>query len=77
MADPALIPPEQHDYEGGWLVISAEGKASHVMPAGDLRDHECCSECWCRPFIDDEDDLIVHNALDRREDVECGRSKLQ
>lgn len=70
--DAALVPPEQRDGPHGWIVITAPGKSSHVIPMGDLKDHECTGECWCRPEIDDEDDMIVHNAMDRREEIERG-----
>lgn len=47
----------------------------HVIPRGDLRDHDQSPECWCRPD-EDEPGLWVHNSLDGRESYEQGR-KLQ
>jgi len=44
----------------------------HVVPRDDLRDHELTHECWCRPVIN-EDEIIVHNSMDRREEYEEGR----
>lgn len=40
----------------------------HIMPIGDLRDHEETSDCWCQPMTDDEyPEILIHNAMDRRE----------
>lgn len=40
----------------------------HVVPLGDLRDHDSDPECWCRPIQDDEClEVWVHNSMDRRE----------
>lgn len=44
----------------------------HVYPVGDLREHDMNADCWCRPRIDE--DICIHNALDRREHSE-GRGK--
>jgi len=42
------------------------------VPDEDLREHRQYS-CWCHPVPDVEgDDVIVHNALDRREVHEQG-----
>lgn len=43
----------------------------HVIPINDLREHQCDTQCWCQPVIDD--DVCVHNALDQRETYEQGR----
>lgn len=49
----------------------------HVMPLGDLREHEESEQCWCKPQPDvDEPAVLIHNALDGRESYEQGR-KLQ
>ena len=60
---------------GGWkawqLVVTAYG--AHVMPVDDLRPHLANTTCWCGPRQeDDEDDLvlIIHDALDRRQEYE-------
>jgi len=55
-----------------WLrVLCADGNI-HVVPDEDLREHRQYS-CWCHPVPDVEcDDVIVHNALDRREVHEQG-----
>lgn len=47
----------------GWTVYNA---LPEVAPINDLRPHEIGKvECWCNPFMDG--DVLVHNALDRRE----------
>lgn len=55
---------------GGWTAEFV-GPAAHVLPVNDLRDHALSETCWCRPT--DNDGLIVHHSLDRREDYEEGR----
>lgn len=48
----------------------------HVIPIDDLRDHEPNLDCWCQPYVDEEDeDYIIHNSLDGREDFELGIRK--
>lgn len=50
----------------------------HVVPLGDLRDHEPSPQCWCSPRNgDDEPSVWVHNALDGRERYENGEIPLQ
>ncbi len=44
----------------------------HVTPINDLRDHSDTRDCWCRPRIED-DEIVVHNAMDERETYEQGR----
>lgn len=46
---------------------------NHVYPVNDLREHSI-TRCWCSPFEDDG--VIVHNSLDRRELYERGEQKL-
>lgn len=44
----------------------------HVYPLNDFRDHETeGTTCWCKPEIDEE--TVVHNSMDRREEYENGR----
>ena len=46
----------------------------HVTPVNDLREHDASVDCWCRPTPDDEEpSVIVHHAMDRREEYEEGR----
>ena len=43
-----------------------------VYPVADLRDHAPDDpQCWCRPRWNDG--VLVHNAMDRREEYEQGR----
>jgi hypothetical protein len=40
----------------------------HVVPVGDLREHESLPSCWCKPRQDEDEPLVwVHNSMDRRE----------
>lgn len=40
----------------------------HVIPIGDLRDHEESRTCWCRPTPDeDAPSVLVHHSMDGRE----------
>ena len=45
----------------------------HIYPVEDLKPHEMTDTCWCNPTVDDEDDIVIHNAMDRREEFEEGR----
>lgn len=54
----------------GWALMNEPWE---VLPFNDVHQHVSGVECWCRPRIDD-DEVIVHNAADCREDyVERGR----
>lgn len=48
-------------------------EAQHVMPVGDLREHDSNKDCWCRPEHDEEYNIYVHNSLDGREAYETGQ----
>ena len=40
----------------------------HVVPEGDLREHEVNRGCFCNPTQDKEcPNLLIHHSLDRRE----------
>lgn len=58
-----------------WLTCAVRHETHmrfHVLPVGDLRDHEE-SDCWCKPASPEDDpSVIVHNALDGREAFETG-----
>lgn len=43
----------------------------HVLPVNDLKEHIESRDCWCKPREDDG--VIVHNSMDRREEYEQGR----
>lgn len=62
---------------GPWEVL-ADQRPIHVMPRGDLREHVADGiKCWCNPVRDiEEESVIVHNAMDRRELYEEGERKL-
>lgn len=46
----------------------------HIVPSRDLREHLRSKDCWCNPSMDEEDEsIIIHNALDGREKYENGR----
>lgn len=48
----------------------------HTYPLNDLREHEVDGKpCWCNPRIEEDGDLIVHNAMDGRELFETGERK--
>lgn len=54
-----------------WEVINLDGE-KHVRPLEDLRPHGARA-CWCNPFEDE--DVVVHNSMDRREYIERGEVK--
>ena len=44
----------------------------HVYPVNDFRPHNTSGgKCWCNPTYDGY--VVIHNALDGREDYEAGR----
>lgn len=43
----------------------------HVHPIDDLRPHTLTADCWCGPT--DDDGVMVHHSMDRREEFEMGR----
>jgi hypothetical protein len=56
-----------------WITRETEQGYRHVLPVGDLREH-LPWRCWCNPTPDADDELvIVHHALDKREEYEKGR----
>lgn len=45
----------------------------HVLPMGDLREHESSTTCWCKPVeLDDAPGVYVHTSMDGREAFETG-----
>lgn len=57
---------------GGWRLDTGAGLPPTVYPVADLREHAPDDpQCWCRPRW--VDDVLVHNAMDRREEYERGR----
>jgi hypothetical protein len=63
----------------GWSLIVGRTDAgyvvTHIMPEGDLFDHETSARCWCHPDLDEEDWVAMHHSADGREDFEQGRRK--
>lgn len=55
----------------GWAVVIRDDGVPCVYPLEDLRPHAIDGDCWCRPFFVDH--ILVHNAMDRREEYERGR----
>lgn len=48
----------------------------HIIPVGDLRDHDMSPECWCCPEENPEvPNLWSHNSADGREAYERGERK--
>lgn len=56
---------------GGWLSREAYGEQTQVIPINDLRPHVVDGPCWCNPTNDDG--VLVHHSMDRREEFEEGR----
>lgn len=50
-------------------VLDDEPKVWHVVPLGDLKEHEDSPDCWCEPVLapEAEDLVYVHHSLDGRE----------
>jgi len=42
----------------------------HVIPKDDIKEHELSFICPCRPDIEWQDNIVTHNAFDKREAVE-------
>jgi hypothetical protein len=44
----------------------------HVIPLNDLKEHEECSTCECKPTLEkiDGEMMFVHNSYDSREKYE-------
>lgn len=50
----------------------------HVIPIGDLREHESNIRCFCKPTEDEEQPGVwIHHSLDGREQYESGEIKPQ
>lgn len=55
---------------GGWMAIQTDS-GPQVFPLDDLRPHLHDSPCWCSPT--DDEGVLVHHSVDRREEFEHGR----
>jgi hypothetical protein len=67
--------PRRNGCELMWRAILTETGERHALPIDDLRPHDESAGCWCRPFLDGE--VLVHNAMDSREQVERGETLKQ
>ena len=49
----------------------------HIIPLHDLREHvaEEGEECWCKPHVEEDTGLVIHNSADGREAYEIGSRK--
>jgi hypothetical protein len=56
-----------------WQILQASDDTWHVLPLGDLCEHQSSPSCWCGPTLDEG--LHVHHALDRREEAEPGGAR--
>lgn len=47
-------------------------KDIHVLPLGDLHEHDESRACWCQPRVDQYTvvAIVIHHAADARELVE-------
>ena len=55
-----------------WINLNFNGY-THTLPLEDIRDHEVgTTKCWCRPEIDEEFRIVVHQSADGREKFETG-----
>ena len=54
-----------------WMAIQGDTTV-YVIPLKDLREHDGeNTDCWCHPWWDG--DILVHDAMDRRQEYEEGR----
>lgn len=61
-----------------WAVYEEANGERHVLPEHDLRDHIRSADCWCGPARDEEDDaILVHHSMDKRELIESGEAMKQ
>jgi hypothetical protein len=44
----------------------------HILPIGDLREHDETRDCWCRPKLQcvERTIIVIHNSADGRELIE-------
>ena len=49
----------------------------HVIPVNDIKSHEESVHCHCKPKVDWDLDVVVHNAFDHREAVEIANQILR
>jgi hypothetical protein len=66
-----MIPIRDEPQPCGWSVLRDPWE---VLPNDDIGEHTSGLDCRCRPTVNDED-AIIHNAFDGREDIETGRRR--
>ena len=42
----------------------------HVLPVDDTVEHIETQKCWCKPRVEENGQIIIHNSFDGREDFE-------
>lgn len=73
-----MTDPEVRAGASGWIQIQIQFGTlhrEHIFPQDDYRPHELDETgcCWCKPAFDPHNPVIlVHNAMDGREDFETG-----
>lgn len=55
---------------GAWLLT--QERVCQIIPLDDLREHDDGMRCWCSPSEMPDLGVIVHNAMDGREEFERG-----
>lgn len=63
-----------------WILAMPEDGIgdNHIIPGGDLREHDTTEACWCRPQLTDHPQaglVCQHKALDDREAYFTGARK--
>jgi len=62
-----------------WQLISGpsetDGYVTHIVPIGDLKEHDFSSDCWCCPDLHKDEWMVVHHSADNREAFETGQRK--
>ena len=54
-------------FTNGWKIEKVD-RIKHIIPVGELHSSD---DCPCMPEIDE--DLVIHNSFDKREEYERGR----
>lgn len=42
----------------------------HVIPLGDLVEHQIHAKCWCCPTLDADSDSLIHHPADFRDEFD-------
>jgi dihydroorotase len=70
----------ESEVDTGWEIVDVHWNETvtvkHLVPCGDLRQHQLDPSCWCKPVEDAETaDFWIHNSADRRELFETGAAR--